>query len=129
MVLPITVAEEAFRIEVFYSDKYFDDVYEYRHCELKHEGLQYAITNYSPRDSNLPEQFLPLVYTKEEKVLLNEHEWRAMGKNLEVGTFFASRIIVTPRIFCLNCCLKSDGGKKGLFYPLLVVRENHKIKY
>lgn len=64
------------REEIYYSDKYYDDVYEYRHVILPKE-----ISRRDPKDH-----------------LLSEDEWRALGIQMSVGWIHYHRHKPEPNI-------------------------------
>jgi len=88
---------------IFYSQKYYDDKYEYRHCELRHEGLSYAIINYE-RDSpsSLPEMFLPLLLCRNKGKLLSETQWRGLGITMSMGWQHYLAYKPNPTVLCFR---------------------------
>lgn len=62
--------------EIYYSDKYYDDIYEYRHVILPKE-----ISKKDPKDH-----------------LLSEDEWRALGIMMSVGWIHYHRHSPEPNV-------------------------------
>lgn len=71
------------RNDIYYSDKYYDDSYEYRHVHLPKD-----LATKVPKDK-----------------LMSEAEWRALGVCQSQG------ILITKSIFvCTNVAQGSEGG-------------------
>jgi cyclin-dependent kinase regulatory subunit CKS1 len=62
--------------EIYYSDKYYDDIYEYRHVILPKE-----VSRKDPRNH-----------------LLSEDEWRALGIQMSVGWIHYHRHHPEPNV-------------------------------
>jgi len=100
---------------IFYSAKYFDEKYEYRHCELRQDGLSYAIVNYerSRSPTSLPEEFLPLVRTHQSGKLLSENQWRQLGITMSMGWQHYLVYSPNPTVICFRRPLGTN-GRTGL---------------
>jgi len=98
---------------IFYSTKYYDDKYEYRHCELRHEGLSYAIINYERDKDSLEEMFLPLVLVRSKGKLLSETQWRSLGITMSMGWQHYLAYKPNPTVLCFRRPIGCD-SRTGL---------------
>jgi len=98
---------------IFYSTKYYDDKYEYRHCELRHEGLSYAIINYERDKDSLDEMFLPLVLVRSKGTLLSETQWRSLGITMSMGWQHYLAYKPNPTVLCFRRPIGCD-SRTGL---------------
>jgi len=88
---------------IYYSVKYYDGKYEYRHCELKHEELLYAITQFcKDQTTKVPEQFMPLAQANLSGTTLTESQWRSFGIQMSMGWQHYIMYRPNPTVLCFR---------------------------
>jgi len=97
---------------IFYSKKYYDEKYEYRHCELRHEGLSTLVMrhdrNRSSPDQTLEEEFIPLVQIL-RGITLSETQWRGLGITMSMGWRHYLAYKPNPTVLCFRRPKGCDG--------------------